>query len=200
MSRVRAMPFVGTFFRSIAIASLSATMSACAARRAPEVPQSAPLEGTDSALHTLVPREPYAYSVVIFFSAECHVLAAHDQRVRELAAEFAPKNVQFLGVDSEISATLDRDRAEVVRRGYPFPIVLDPGAAIARSLGAEFAGYTVVIDREGRVRYRGGIDSDRVRLQSDATPYVRDALSDLTAGRAPRVPEGKALGCALRRR
>jgi hypothetical protein len=137
---------------------------------------------------------------VIFFSAECHVLLAHDERVQKLAADFGAQGVSFLGVDSEIGATLERDRAEIARRGYPFPIVLDRGGAIARSLGAEYAGYTVIVDREGAVRYRGGIDSDRVRLRDDATSYVRDALTDLLAGRAPRVAEGKALGCALRLR
>jgi hypothetical protein len=57
----------------------------------------------------------------------------------------------------------------------------------------------VVLDREGHVLYRGGIDSDKQRLHSDATPFLRNALDDLLAGRAPLRPEGKTLGCVLRR-
>lgn len=172
----------------------------CTAKPAPEVPASATLDGTDGAPHALVAREPYAYLVVIFFSAECHVLRAHDARVVQLAADFAPQNVQFLAVDSEVGATLEQGRAELARRGYPFPLVVDRGGAIAEKLGAEYAGYSVIVDREGRVRYRGGLDSDRVRLRDDATWYVRDALRDLLSGKNPRVAEGKALGCALRLR
>lgn len=158
------------------------------------------LDGTDGGSHAIVPLEPDAYTVVIFFSTECHVLAVHDERLRKLAADFSPRRVRFLAVDPEVSATLDGDRAEVEHRRYPFPIVLDRHGELARSLGAAFAGYAVVIDRDGNVRYRGGIDSDRVRLRDDATHYLSDALTNLLAGKVPRVAESKALGCALRLR
>ncbi len=128
------------------------------------------------------------------------MLALHDQRLRKVAEDYGRRGVRFLGVDSEVGATLERDRAEVERRRYPFPIVFDRGGELARTLGAEFAGYTLVLDRDGTIRYRGGIDSDRVRLRDDATPYLRDALDDLLAGRTPRLPESKPLGCALRLR
>jgi hypothetical protein len=186
-------------FATMACAAFVAC-AGCAAKSAPRVPVNASLEGTDGAAHALVAREPYAYLVVLFFSAECHVLRAHDDRVRKLAADFAPHKVQFLAVDSEVGATLEEGRVELSRRGYSFPLVVDRGGVIAQALGAEYAGYTVIVDRDGSVRYRGGLDSDRVRLREDATAYVREALADLVGGRAPRVPEGKALGCALRLR
>ena len=111
-----------------------------------------------------------------------------------------PARVRILAVDPEIDASLERDRAEAERRRYPFPILLDRGGGLARSLGATYAGYAVVLDRDGGVRYRGGIDADRVRMRDDATPYLSDALSDLLAGKTPRVAESKTLGCALRLR
>ena len=47
------------------------------------------------------------------------------------------------------------------------------------------------------MRYRGGIDSDKTHLKADRTQFLAEALDDLTAGRPPRRPEGKTLGCAL---
>jgi hypothetical protein len=154
--------------------------------------------GTDGRTHSVVPREPDAFMVVIFFSPDCHVLEAHDERVRRISADFATRGVRFLAVDSEIDASLERDRAEAARRGFSFPVVLDRDATLARSFGAEYSGYSVIVDREGAIRYRGGIDSDRVHLRGDATPYLSDALTDLLAGNSPRIAESKALGCALR--
>jgi hypothetical protein len=179
--------------------ALSAVV-ACASSAPLRVATVARFEGTDGASHAIAPVPPEAYTVVIFFSTECHVLAVHDERVRKLAADYAPKGVRFLGVDSEVGATLERDRADAERRRYPFPIVLDRGGELARALGAAYAGYTVVLDGDGDVRYRGGIDSDRVRLRDDRARYLSDALDDLLAGKAPRVAESKALGCALRLR
>jgi hypothetical protein len=177
-----------------------ALLTACAANSPAKVRSATRLQGTDGAHHAILPSDKNAYTVVIFFSPDCHVLAAHDERIRKLAAEFGPPRVRFLAVDPEVDASLERDRAEVERRRYPFPVVIDRDGNLARSVDATFASYTVVFDHDGNVRYRGGIDSDRVHMREDATPYLGNALSDLLAGKAPRVAESKALGCALRLR
>jgi peroxiredoxin len=177
-------------------------LASCAANPAPapRPPVDSLMEGTDGALHAIVPREQGAYVVIIFFSPECHILAAHDDRLRKLVTAFGSSGVHFLAVDSEVDANIDRDRALAEERRYPFPILLDRGADLARSLGARYAGHTVIIDHTGAVRYQGGIDSDRVKLHDDATAYLADALTDLLAGKPPRVAESKSLGCALRLR
>lgn len=156
------------------------------------------LAGTDNALHEVAPQGSDKYTVLIFFSADCHVLKLHDERLRRLATHYGERGVRFYGVDPEVGATLDRDRAEAERRGYPFPILLDAGARLARMFGAEYAGHAVVLDRHAEVVYRGGIDSDRIHLTEGTNPYLSDAVADLLAGKAPRIAESKTLGCALR--
>jgi hypothetical protein len=139
------------------------------------------------------------WTVLVFFSPSCHCLASHEARLRELYDAYHERGVQFLMVDSESGRSAERDEAEARRRGYPFPIVQDRGAALADRLDAQYATYSVILDQQGRIRYHGGIDSDHDRLHDDAAPYLRDALDDLLAGRAPRVAETKTLGCALQR-
>jgi hypothetical protein len=137
------------------------------------------------------------WTVLVFFSPTCHCLAEHEARLRALYEAYHPRGVQFFMVDSEVRGSPDRDEAEARRRGYPFPIVRDNGATLATELGAEYATYSVVLDADGHIRYDGGIDSDKNHLHDDATPYLQDALDDLLAGRPPRRPEAKTLGCAL---
>jgi peroxiredoxin len=155
------------------------------------------LRGTDDVVHELAPSGADAYSVLIFFSAGCHVLEAHDERIAHLYAEFAPRGVRFLAIDPETNATLSRDRDEARRRGYRFPILLDQGATLARAFGADFAGLAIVLDRSAHVVYRGGIDSDRAHLTDDAAPYLQHALADLLEGKPPRDNGTKVMGCAL---
>jgi peroxiredoxin len=155
------------------------------------------LAGTDGTSHSLAPQGSARLTVVIFFAGHCPCQAAHDPRLRELYASYHPRGVDVLAVDSETSATLERDRAEAVKREYPFPILIDAGGALARSVGAEYATEAFILDRSGSVRYHGGIDSDRSHLRDDATPFLREALDDLLADRTPRRSESKALGCAL---
>jgi hypothetical protein len=140
-----------------------------------------------------------AFTVFVFFSPDCHCLDQHDARLRQLDATFRPRGVRFFMVDSEVRASVERDAEEARRRGYPFPILVDRGARLADAVGAQYATYSVVVDRSGRLRYRGGIDSDKNHLRPDAVPYLADALDDLLLGREPRLADAKSLGCALQK-
>jgi len=183
----------------LAAALLLAASCAGAPSAPPRVPDLT-LTSPDGSSLALVPAVSGARAtVIVFFSASCHCLKVHDDRLRDLYATYHPRGVEILLVDSEPSASTDRDAAEARDRRYPFPILLDPQAKLARALGAEYATYTVVVDPSGHVAYSGGIDTDEMHLHPDATPYVANALDDLLSGRPPRLSHGKALGCVLER-
>jgi hypothetical protein len=139
------------------------------------------------------------FTVVTFFSAHCPCQRAHDGRLRQLFQDFAPRGIRFVAIDAEVGSSPERAAREARERGYPYPIVSDPSGASIDELKADYATYTLVIDRTGTVRYSGGIDTDKTHLSDDAVPYVRLALEDLLAHRTPRIPYGKTLGCVLER-
>jgi hypothetical protein len=138
-------------------------------------------------------------TVLVFFSAHCTCLDEHQGRLKALYEQYRPRGVELFMIDSETGASAERDEVEAKARRYPFPILADPGARLANRLGAQYATYSVVVDTQGRVLYRGGIDSDKSHLSDDATTYLKDALDDALAGRPPRLAEGVALGCALQK-
>jgi peroxiredoxin len=154
-------------------------------------------DGADRSFGELVEKAPF--TVVVFISAECPCLQAHLERLRAIAADYAPRGVQFVAVDSEVGGTPARAAEEQKALELPFPVVVDRGAKLANAFGAQYATFTVIVDRNKTVRYRGGIDSDKRKLHDSSTPYVRDALDDLLAGRPVRRAEGRALGCVLRK-
>jgi hypothetical protein len=139
-----------------------------------------------------------ALTVLVFYSPSCHCLDAHDGRLVALAELYGGRGVHFVAVDSEVDADATRDAADARRRGYPFPIVVDQGGRLAAEAHATYASYSVLVDAQGRILYRGGIDSDKQHLHADATQYLADALDDALAGHAVRRAEAKTLGCALR--
>jgi hypothetical protein len=187
--------------KSLAFA-LGLPLVACAA--APPVPPQLPATpliattGSTRDVREVVAGAPF--TVLIFFSRDCHCLDQHDARIRALYDAYHPRGVQVVMIDPEVRASAEIDAAEATRRGYAFPILIDPGAKLADTLGAEYATYSVIVDAQGRVRYHGGFDTDKTHLRESATPYVRNALDDLLAGRPPAVAEAKALGCALEKR
>jgi hypothetical protein len=187
--------------------TLSFALAACTARDAigPAARPAASLRVPDVTLTSTsgdvatYPRDLTAakLTVFIFFSRDCLCFTAHQPRLHALEDRFTPLGVRFVLVDPETSRTAALDAREVQKRSLPGPIFLDPGAKLATALGAEFATYAAIVDGEGHVRYRGGIDSDKSHLREDSTAYLANALDDLTAGREPRVAEAKTLGCVL---
>lgn len=186
---------------AVLLASASASACACAPARAPVAGAMPPLTLVDSAGgSTTLPADlaHYKATVVVFYADHCPCFRVHEDRLRDIARDYRERGVRLLFVDSEVSATAEGDARAAAERGLP-AIAIDRGAKLADALGADYATYSVVFDAEGRVRYRGGIDSDKERLHADAKHYVTDALDDLLAGREPRRTEGKALGCALKK-
>ena len=186
--------------RRAAGALLLAACTSCAiASRTPADP---PVILTGAAGEVLDPSAIAArarWTVLVFFSGECACVTSHEPRLRALEATYRGRGVQFFWVDSESGGSAATDADESRRRGHSFPILRDPGARLAARLGAEYATDSVVLDPRGDVLYRGGIDSDGGMLRDDATPYLKNALDDLLAGRRPRVSEAEGLGCALRK-
>ena len=185
-------------WRVLALVVLVAGASGCAASRDALRLPNAPLVTTAGArveLQSIVSQSPW--TVVVFFSRNCKCFTAHQGRFRELDDAYSGRGVRILLVDSEVGSTPDGDAVEAARRGLPYTLLLDPRARLADALGAEYATYTVIVDRDGAIRYRGGFDADRTHLRAGSTPYARDALDDLLAGKEPRVARAKTLGCAL---
>lgn len=193
----------GVVPRAIALVTVGALAACAPARGRSELPSVNIPRATfvDTAGATTTLPDDFARSqltVVVFYADHCPCFRVHEERLRALARDYGPRGVRVLYVDSEVSASAERDARAATERGLS-PIVLDPGAKLADALDAEYASYTVVFDATGRLRYRGGIDSDKNRLHADVQAFVRDALDDLLAGREPRRTEGKTLGCALQK-
>ena len=155
------------------------------------------LAGSDGRPHTIADELRQAtLTVFVFYSETCPCMQAHEPRLKQLFSSFSRRGVAFRLVNSEVGASASRDARVAAERGYPFLLLTDPGAQLAHAVGAEYATHSVVLDPSGKVKYSGGIDSDKNRLHADATPYLSRALEALLGGRAAPTPR-EALGCSL---
>ena len=181
--------------------SLVALGLACAAAPPPpRLPSSKPLvfPGSDGVNHDLsVEVTRSKLTVFVFYSRVCPCLRVHEARLHELADAYRTRGVTIFLVDSEVGAEPTIDALEARKRAYRLPLLTDRGARLATALNAQFATQAVVVDASGTIRYSGGLDSDKNHLHAEARPYLRRALDDLLAGRAPAARQPEPLGCAL---
>jgi hypothetical protein len=78
--------------------------------------------------------------------------------------------------------------------GIAVKVVLDPDGKIAATLGAETSGHVVFMDREGAVRFHGGLTIARGH---DGRSPAQDAILEVLAGGRPTLNSAPVFGCAL---
>ena len=88
--------------------------------------------------------------VLVYFATDCGFCRRHNRHVQQLAEATRGQPLRVLGVAT------DRD-ADVVRRylaeqGHRFPVTLDDGGLRAGLTSRRVIPYTVVLDRQGRLR------------------------------------------------
>ena len=83
----------------------------------------------------------------------------------------------------------------------PTAYLLDADGTVGRAYGARTTPHLYVIDAEGVLQYMGGIDSTPSADPEDipsSTQYVRQALAELSGGKAVSVPSSEPYGCSVK--
>lgn len=139
--------------------------------------------------------------VLIFSSNRCPTAKAYGERMNVLQAEYGPRGVQLLALNSNDPHLYpDESYPRMVERaaedGYTFPYLVDDGQRNAKSYGAACTFHVFVLDRERRLRYEGRFDDSRIT--ANVTSHdLRNALDDILAGRDVRVATTRPFGCGL---
>lgn len=93
-------------------------------------------------------------------------------------------------------------RADMARDGFASTAyLLDPDGTIGMAYGARTTPHMYIIDGDGILRYKGGIDSIRSADQADiarATQYVPAALAEMAAGQPVSESSTRPYGCSVK--
>lgn len=131
--------------------------------------------------------------VVLFLSTACPYADYFAAHIRDLDEVYRARGVLFLGVNSNQYETVEDMREHARERGHGFPFVRDDAARIADQMGAARTPEAFLIGGDGKLRYRGWVQSKRL------SPDLQRALDAVLAGKRVRLPETKAFGCAIDR-
>ncbi|MCU1257583.1 MAG: alkyl hydroperoxide reductase/Thiol specific antioxidant/Mal allergen [Bryobacterales bacterium] len=137
-------------------------------------------------------------TVVAFISARCPISNAYGDRLQAIYSDYENSGVRFLFLNPNVNESGAEIAANAHRHGFTFPVAQDRNSEMASKLGAEFTPEIYVLDKDGAVRYHGGIDDAqnpaRVKTQS-----LRAALDAVLAGNPVTAPVTKAFGCTVKR-
>jgi AhpC/TSA family len=147
--------------------------------------------------------------VLEWTSHECPYVGKHyrGNNMQALQKKWTGQGVVWLSVISSapgqpghVSPQL-ANKLTVDREAAPTAVLFDPTGKVGRAYGARTTPHMYVINSEGALVYKGGIDDQpTARLQDlkGARNFVDQALSEISQGKPVSVTTSRAYGCSIK--
>ncbi len=161
------------------------------------------LPATDGATYALADFSDATVLVLFFTCNHCPYVIGSDEVTRATAEKHRPHGVRFVAINSNSKhAYADDDFPHMVARmrehAFPWIYLHDESQQIARAYGALRTPHFYVFDGERRLAYCGrGVDSPRDTSRMTIND-LDHALTDIVAGRKPRVALTNPIGCNVK--
>lgn len=136
--------------------------------------------------------------VIIFVATECPVSNDYNSRMEDLFKEYSPKEIAFLGINSNKAESVERIKEHAEENGLTFTILKDENNVIADEFEASFTPEVYVLNGEFNILYHGRIDNSR-KAADVVTEDLKNALNEILEGKEVTNKATKAFGCSIKR-
>ena len=142
-------------------------------------------------------------AVIVFVSSQCPVVKGYNDRMNQIATEYAAKGITFIGINANatemdaMARPADWVKTHVAAT-YKFPVLFDKGNVFADKLGATTTPEAYFVDTKNTLLYHGAIDNDR--SGSNVTErYLTAAFDSTLAGKPVTKKSANAFGCTIKK-
>jgi len=171
-----------------------------------EIGQKAPdfeLMATDGRKYKLSSFNDSKYLVIFFTTNHCPYVTGSDEVTRMTAEKYIPKEVKFVGINSNSATTYPEDSFDnmIKRMGkfkFPWLYLYDQTQEIAKKYGALKTPHFYIFNEERQLVYTGrGVDNPKDPSKITTNDLDR-ALSELTNGKKISVKLTNPIGCTIK--
>ena len=161
------------------------------------------LPGVDGSNHALADFAEAEVLIVVFSCNHCPFVVGSEDRMNALYADYAPKGVAMVAINSTETQNHPTDSLEHMverarERGFRFAYLRDESQEVALAYGALRTPHFYVFDEKRKLRYTGRMDDSPRQPGHETTHELRDALDALLAGRDVPVPLTNPIGCNVK--
>lgn len=142
--------------------------------------------------------------LVVFFTCNhCPYVVGSDELTRATAQKFASRDVQFVGINANSTATVPEDdmahmKARMKEHRFPWLYLRDETQEVARAYGALRTPHFFVFDDKRRLAYTGRAVDNPKNAADAKFNDLDNALTDLLGGKPLRVPVTNPVGCNVK--
>ncbi len=160
------------------------------------------IRDVDGVAHQLLRPTAGKANALFFVTNECPISNSFAREIARICADYKSKGIgcALVYVDAALSDQQARKHAQEYGHG-DYPKIVDRKHELVKATGVTITPEVAVVDRAGKVLYRGRIDDSFAALGQPRRPVknadLRDALDAIDAGKPVAKPETKALGCYI---
>jgi peroxiredoxin len=170
------------------------------------------LPGVDGRRRTLRDFADAKILVVVFTCNHCPTAQAYEERIKQLAADYAPKGVRLVAISpndpkavrldelgyTDLSDSFDEMKVRARHHEFNFPYLYDGDSqAVSRTYGPTATPTVFIFDAQRKLRYVGRID-DNDREKQAKSHDARGAIDALLAGQPVSVEKTRTRGCSIK--
>ncbi len=143
--------------------------------------------------------------LVLFSSNTCPFVKQWEGRYSDLK-KWADKNgVGMIVLNSNYQKrdgdeSLEAMKKHAYEKGYDFHYAMDSESQIANAFGGQTTPHAFLLNSDFELVYKGAIDDSYKSADEVKSAYVKDAISELAAGKEIAVSETKPVGCSIKRK
>ncbi len=164
------------------------------------------LKGIDDQQYSLDSFREARALVVIFICNHCPYVIAVQDRINQLAKDYAGRGVKLIGINSNDAQNYPEDSFEAMKqraqeKGYVFPYLFDETQATARAYRAVCTPDPYVfenVDGAFKLRYHGRIDDNWKNPDQVKTRELASALDAILTGAPVSRQQAPAMGCSIK--
>lgn len=162
------------------------------------------LPGVDGEVHHLARYlETFKVVCVIFLSNQCPEVDLYIERIKQLQKDFQDKGVMIMGINANDATILPTDSFEKMKEfaannKLNFPYIRDVTQDVAESFGADKTPEAFLLDREGKLQYRGRIDDNINQPEAVKVAYLHQAIAQLLQDEEVTLSHTKVVGCSIK--
>jgi peroxiredoxin len=161
----------------------------------------ASLIDTHGNVHTPAEWQGQKAILLFFVIQDCPIGNSYVPEMNRIAQAYATRGIRTYAVQADTGAAADITAQYARDYRFTFPVLMDPKQTLVHLTGATVTPQAVLLTPDGKVIYRGRIDN-RIEDFGSQRPQatvadLQNAIDDFLAGRMPRVPFTKSIGCAI---
>lgn len=142
--------------------------------------------------------------LVIFSCNTCPFVLAWEDRYNELHDLCAANDIGMVLVNSNEAKRTGDDSFDAMKKkaeteGYKSMYVVDENAELANAFGARTTPHVYLFNNEIKLAFVGAIDDNFESKDQVSKTYLRDAITNLLAGKSIDPAETTPKGCSIKR-